>query len=323
METDKRQFEIKEGAGLEESRLNTEFVDFLKKWSTPVLVVLAAIALAYLGLRKYGEYKDQLRDTAWTELIDAQRSRAPATLLRVAEEHAGIDAVPLIARTEAADVFLLAATTGLAPGAELDAQSMAPKNPDDVLTAERREQMLAQAAEQFQKVADAASANARFALHEMVGYFGLAAVAESRERFDEAKAFLGRAGDAASRAGFPAHAQEAKRRAETMDQLRTVPRLFKESEVVTKPQPPSPGQISLPGFPAGTLTPISPPTLPTPSLLPGGGAPATTPPSSSPPSSTPPDSTQPASAPPSPAPPPSTPPAGTPPPATPPAEPGR
>ena len=37
---DERQTQIRQGAGLEESRINTEFLDFLNKWSSPVLIVI-------------------------------------------------------------------------------------------------------------------------------------------------------------------------------------------------------------------------------------------------------------------------------------------
>ena len=45
---DRRTRQITEGAGLEESRLNQDFVEFLKKWSTPLLLVIVAAVAAYV-----------------------------------------------------------------------------------------------------------------------------------------------------------------------------------------------------------------------------------------------------------------------------------
>ena len=57
---DERQTQIRQGAGLEESRINTEFLDFLNKWSSPVLIVIGLIGLGWFGLN-YLERSKQSR----------------------------------------------------------------------------------------------------------------------------------------------------------------------------------------------------------------------------------------------------------------------
>ena len=46
---EERQTQIREGAGLEESKLNVEFIDWLQRWSTPILLLVAGAALG-MGL---------------------------------------------------------------------------------------------------------------------------------------------------------------------------------------------------------------------------------------------------------------------------------
>ena len=58
--------ELKEGAGLEDSRINQDFVDFIRKWSTPLLMVAAAIAIGYFLYNKRIEARQAHIDEAFT-----------------------------------------------------------------------------------------------------------------------------------------------------------------------------------------------------------------------------------------------------------------
>src|SRR5262245_7049428 len=98
---DERQAQIREGAGLDEARLNVEFIEFLKKWSTPLLVIIALVALGYFGLQKLREARHAALTTAFTQLDAARTSGNPSGLLAVADEHNGQGAVPEIARLQA------------------------------------------------------------------------------------------------------------------------------------------------------------------------------------------------------------------------------
>ena len=75
---DDRQTKIREGAGLEDSRINQEFVDFLNKWSSPVLIVLAVAALIWAGLTKLEQMKNEKIDNAFGEFQAAIEGGNPA-----------------------------------------------------------------------------------------------------------------------------------------------------------------------------------------------------------------------------------------------------
>ena len=112
---DERQTKIREAAGLDESRLNTEFVEFLRKWGPIALGVLAVAALAFVG-RNYLREQSVIRtDSAFLELESAQREGNPDVLLRVADTYAGERGVPHLARLQAADVLFQSARAGVSP----------------------------------------------------------------------------------------------------------------------------------------------------------------------------------------------------------------
>src|SRR5437868_5931135 len=93
-----RQKQIREGAGLEESRLNTEFIDFLKKYSTPILVVIAVAAGGYAGFNYLQKQRDLARDHAFVQFEAALGSHNPKSLTAVADENSSRGAVAPMAR---------------------------------------------------------------------------------------------------------------------------------------------------------------------------------------------------------------------------------
>lgn len=262
-----RPLDIREGAGLEESRLNREFIDLLKKYLTPALMVVALAALGYAGWQRYKQYQAAALDRAWVELSDALETRNPTTLTAVAEEHTGIRGVPELARLTAGDVLLESVYRGVVPGAELDADGRA-KNPDDVLTPEKREAQLGRAAEQYQRVVDLAAGKTRLQLHAINARFGLAAVAESRGQKDEAKKQYEQIEAASELVGMPALRDVAKQRLGSLDTVKGEVKLLTESQVATKSPlpwpPPQPGQVPAQAAPAAppVVIPMLPPEAP-------------------------------------------------------------
>jgi predicted negative regulator of RcsB-dependent stress response len=118
--TDNR--EIREGAGLTEARLNQDFIEFLRKWSTPVLVVVALAAVSYAGYTRWNERKIQQYNDAYSEFerVAGVASPSPESLKRVAEDFEGIGSVSLMARLQAADVYLQSIRRGIKPGAQVE-----------------------------------------------------------------------------------------------------------------------------------------------------------------------------------------------------------
>src|SRR4030095_8368081 len=103
--------QIREGAGLAESRLSQDTTDLLTKWGWPLLMVLALAALAYSGYNYLKTRRADRIDTAFVQLASAQQSQSPDALLGVATDFPDVGAVPHLARLDAADIHLRAART--------------------------------------------------------------------------------------------------------------------------------------------------------------------------------------------------------------------
>lgn len=197
---DERQAQIREGAGLEESRLNVEFIDLLRRWSTPVLVVIAAAAVAWAGLQYLNRARLAAVDRAFRDLESARLSGSPEALVSVAQEHDDVRAVGLLARLDAADAYLAAVRAGLKPGSPVGPDGSIAE--EDVLTEEDRSEFLRRAEELYRHVEQAAGADPARAQYLAGALFGLAAVAECRGQVDQAREYYQRAGEVAASAGL-------------------------------------------------------------------------------------------------------------------------
>lgn len=258
MALDERQQRIKEGAGLEESRLNVEFIDWVRRWSTPALAVVAAVVLAYLLYERWQQSRQAEIGRAFSQLdaLTASLSPSPDSLKALAEEFAGIRGVPHIARLRAADIYLQAARRGVKPGAALTPEGT-PRDPADLLTDEARERTLAEAQRLYQMVWDATRPDRGQALHAIGAGYGLAAVAECRGDTSGAADAYKRVIGVATEAGLAGQAEIARARAESLSTLHK-PRLFSAAE--------------LPKLPWADE--LKPPTAPQTETPTGGGAPA-------------------------------------------------
>lgn len=90
---DERQREVQVGAGLQESRLNTEFISFLQVWGPRVLYVLLAIVLVYIGLQYLDRWRQEQVNEAYKALSAARDSQSVVNLLDVADTHRSQNAV--------------------------------------------------------------------------------------------------------------------------------------------------------------------------------------------------------------------------------------
>lgn len=129
---DQRQQQVQVGAGLQESRLNTDFIEFLKKYGTYGLYALLAVVLAYVGWQRWTIQKGKALDVAFADLSAAQASNNPDTLLKTAADHKGQAAVWELATISAAEHYLDLARRGRSFPAD-------PTKPDEapVLTEEQ------------------------------------------------------------------------------------------------------------------------------------------------------------------------------------------
>ena len=312
MAMDERQQQIKEGAGLEESRLNREFIDFLSRWGTTVLMVGVLCFLAYAGWERWQKMKLAKVDRAFEQLesLLTAQSPSPESLKAVADEFGGIRAVPHLARLRAADIYLEAARRGVRPGANFSAANDGTlQDPADLLGDEDRQRMLNEAEQLYSRVLADTETTPTQALHAIGAAYGLAAVAECRGDSGAAKALYERVAAVAKSARLEAHATVAGQRITALTDL-AMPRLYASAELPKLPWavevPPAAGSDQPspvdPGGPLGagdppppetpasgeplpapaSPTPLAPAPAPTPAPLPA------TPPSEPPPSAPPP-----------------------------------
>ncbi|MEQ9206672.1 MAG: hypothetical protein RLN78_04840 [Phycisphaerales bacterium] len=203
---DDRQTEIRAGAGLEDSRINKEFIDFLNKWSSPVILVFAIAALVWAGLRWMEQKKVEKIDRAFGDLQAATMggNPSPASLNVLAETYAGVRSVPVIAKLTTTDLYLTAYLRGVQPGSEISRLTGEPVNEGDVLDENQRQLYLDQAGELAKEVIALTEGDDGKALLTIHGLIRAGAVAECKRDFDAAASNYNRVITLADRIQMPA-----------------------------------------------------------------------------------------------------------------------
>jgi hypothetical protein len=218
---DERQTKIREGAGLEESRINTDLIDFLNKWSSPVLIVIGLVGLGWAGMR----YLERSRVARTNDAFAAYEGAisggtpSPASLRTIAADFGGVGSIAELALLRTVDVYLRAAISRVEPGAEIDPTTGSPRQDTDVLDDERVTSYLAQARDLSRQVAQSTAAAEGKALLHIHALMRLGASLEGLGSLGEAKAEYERAAVAATAAEFPELALVAQRRAAATDAL--------------------------------------------------------------------------------------------------------
>lgn len=256
---DDRQRTIVEGAGLEESRLNQDFIEWLRKWGTPILMVVIVLSGGYAAWNMWGRFQERSHDEAYAQFHAAAVAGSPDNLVVVAEEHRGRGAVYELALIEAADAYLASVRTGVRPGGSSE-------NADDLLDDEQRASNLRRAGDLYSRLISATENRRGHELHLISGLFGVAAVAESGAELDRARQHLQRAAEVAERALYPSIARVARERIATLDTVSQTPRIYRQAEVRSAADLSSmfPQGFSLPPVTApdpfvGEAGPIAPP----------------------------------------------------------------
>jgi len=224
---DERQTQITEGAGLEESRINKEFIDLLQKWSTPVLLLILLIAGAYAGVKWLENRQQTQLDAAFVAFRDAEMEGRPEALLDVAREHSGVGSVGIAARLAAADLQLEAYHQRVRPGTQGQSE-------EDRLSEAEAVELLDEAGETYAEVHERASGKDGLELLAISGRWGVAAVELSRGDFDAARAALEDVQSLATEHGYADLADRAARTIESIPALRDQPEL-----VAAAPEPPA------------------------------------------------------------------------------------
>ncbi len=235
---DDRQTKIREGAGLEDSRINQEFLDFLNKWSSPVLLTLAVGALVWAGLQ-WLERKENARiDQAFSELeaATAGGNPSPTSLTTIADDYVGVRSVPELAKLTATDLYLRAFTVGIEPGAQFDTITRQVTNPEDILTPDRRTMYLDLAEKTAKEVLAMSEGKPGKSIFAMQALTRLAAVEEGKRNFDAAAGFYARLKSLAEQEKYPTVVSFADARTANLDSLKLVGELPTNEQV-----PPLPG----------------------------------------------------------------------------------
>ncbi|MBU3728100.1 MAG: hypothetical protein FGM37_02475 [Phycisphaerales bacterium] len=236
---------------LTESRLNDDFVYWLRTSGPNWLLGVMVVACLVLGWQWWKNSRAAARDTAWQEFGAAT---LPAALRDVAARHGNVDSVAAYALLTAGDRYLMSVQTGVRFDRDVG-------DADAKLTPEMRTQWMGEADSLYAQVIDAAGDKPQLAAFAAAGLFGRAAIAESQGRFDEATALLARAEKIAA-GRYPAVAVQATKRLATMGDLKN-------------PYPVPPGEAAPSGLPEGIqLTPMAEPPVTGAADVPLGGAPA-------------------------------------------------
>ncbi|MAH67142.1 MAG: hypothetical protein CMJ27_12310 [Phycisphaerae bacterium] len=193
---------------LTDSRLNHEFVAWLKTSGMNYLLMLLLVACAFLAWDWWNRKQGEAIDTAWTELASAT---SPAALRGVARTHAAVDGVAELSLLTAGDILLQSVRSGLRPG-------LAAGDEGAELTPEDKAKSLVEADAFFAEAVELASARPGFAGKPMMiaGLFGRAAAAEGAGRLDDARTHLEKVVEI-STPEYPPLAEQANARLENLD----------------------------------------------------------------------------------------------------------
>ncbi|MDX2118034.1 MAG: tetratricopeptide repeat protein [Planctomycetota bacterium] len=284
---DQRQIQTREQSGLVESQLNEDFVYLLRTWGTWVLMVIAVVAVGYVGWQRYTKAQDEKLTNAFSELEAASSKDpvSPESLKAIADTYQGVGSVAEMARLNAADALMKAVRTGIKPGGKLN-QDGTLASAEDALSPEERTSNLQQASSLYEQVFSATQGDANRMVFAVGSAFGVAAAAESAGDFDKAKAWYQKIVDLVGDGAFKPHADVARKRIETLDSAREMPKLYARSDIPSlnkKPEAPAPLPAA-PDVPTGPAIPEATPAAPaatpattTPERAPANPAPESTP----------------------------------------------
>jgi hypothetical protein len=211
-------------ADLSESRLNDDFVLWLKTWGNNILLVLLVIAALAMGWHWWGKQEERARDAAWEELEGAT---LPAALQEIAAKHAGKDSIAEFAELRAADRYLVSVLSNQRFDREAGAV-------DAALTPELRTEWLKEAdrlyASVAQRVGEAKNPGDFGFLFGAL--YGRAAVAEDSGDLKAAEGFLREIETRAKGTDFASAGEAAAKRIASLQALTA------KVELPSKPAPP-------------------------------------------------------------------------------------
>jgi len=221
---------------LAESRINEDFLEWLKT-KGPQYLLLALIGVCvYLGVVRWKQYKVTYYTNAWSELLACD---LPGCFEDVADLYADVAGLPQQALRSAADRYLNSVQTGTALSGEGNAAA-------PLLTDEQRTDYLDQATRLYHALANADDGSLGVTLYSVSAMQGLAVVAECKGQIDEAIRWYDMAAGRAE-TYYPQLARRVRERAATSRDFADPITLPTQAELPTPVTP---------AFPA-TLTPTT------------------------------------------------------------------
>lgn len=215
---------------LTESRVNDDFVQWLKKHGMNTLLAVLIAACAVMGYQFWQRKGVEKSAAAWQDL---SRATLPEALEQVAKDHADLPQVAIAALLQAGDLRLRQVQAGVLTAA----QGTTPAVPLDEAA---RKIALDAADEDYAKAADLArnSPGARSNLVVLQTLFGRAAVAECRGDLDNSRKFLAEAESLAGTDWEPI-AKLAKTRIDGLVALATPVTLPRNADLPAPPAAPA------------------------------------------------------------------------------------
>jgi hypothetical protein len=215
-----------------ESRINEDFVEWLKtKGPSWLLLILVGVAV-WIGFFRWREYKASHFSEAWAALLDCD---LPGAYEDVAARYADVPGLPQQAKRLGADALLAAVQRDSPLGAD-------PTTPaaTEALTDAQREQYLSRAQGLYQDVINGDDDTLSMTIHIVSALQGMAVIAESRGEADEAGRWYE---SAAARAEpyYPWLAEQARKRAATAEEFMAAITLPAQEDLPQGP-PPEPMQ---------------------------------------------------------------------------------
>lgn len=213
-----------------ESRLNEDFILWLRtKGPSWLLMALIAVGV-YMGLLRWKQHKRAYVEQGWTAFLEA---RLPGSFEDVAERYADIPGLPLQAKRQAADTLLRAVQAGRALGADPTLTDL-----PLTLTDEQRLEYLDRADRLFLAVLEADDQSLAMTLHAVSALNGRAVVAESRGDLEPAGSLYERAARRAE-PYYPELAQRALARAARVGDYAQTVSLPTREQLPDQPEPES------------------------------------------------------------------------------------
>ena len=219
---DNRLKDIQQGT-LTESRLNSDFLFWLKTKGPNYLLVAMLVLCGFMGFNWWENRAMQARDGAWNEFLSAQ---TPQELIEIANKNSGTDSISALATLNAADAYMTSLQTNKRFDREVGAA-------DSALTPELRTEYLAEADRLYAKVeGEGSHETGPASLLTVAALFGRAAVAETKNDPTQAALYLNQAKDLAAKT-YPQLAKVADNRKQSL------PELSKIRDMPSRPVDPS------------------------------------------------------------------------------------